>query len=59
MPAGFAKQMVSGSLIEQATIKEERVTFKGQQYVQGVFRMYDEKAVIIIVLNLRTYDIII
>ena len=39
MPAGFAKQMFSGSLIEQA--KDERVSFKGQQYVQGVFRMYD------------------
>lgn len=57
MPAAMNKKMLSKSLSEPIVPMDEVVTFRGQQFVAGVFRMYDERAVISVSLNMRTFDI--
>ena len=57
MPSAVNKKMLSKSLSEPAVTMDEAVTFRGQQFVKGVFSMYDEKALISISLSLRNYDI--
>ena len=57
MPSAINKKMLSKSLSEPAVTMDEAVTFRGQQFVKGVFSMYDEKALISISFSLRNYDI--
>ena len=57
MPATSNKKVLSKSMTEPMVALDEMATFTGQQFVPGMFRMYDEKAVIQISLNLRTYEI--
>ena len=57
MPAAMNKKMLSKSMSEPIVPMDEVVVFRGQQFVAGVFRMYDERAVISVALNMRTFDI--